>query len=159
MVFLPPAAFSLRGWLHLWSSPRRRRHSCAVASCPDLIVCSNAASAVSLPPRAPMVRGPSPPFASCFAGGAPSMTVLRASPPIAPFSPLSSAAFSPRPPTPSQGPGVCFVCAAPLLCCGAVLVSSLCRDYYSYSRLLLQAVFAINDLALSTVWSWLNVPP
>ena len=23
----------------------------------------------------------------------------------------------------------------------------------------IQAVFAINDLALSTVWSWLNVPP
>ena len=39
MVFLPPAAFSLRGWLHLWSSPRRRRY---VAPSPLALTLSSA---------------------------------------------------------------------------------------------------------------------
>ena len=46
-----------------------------------------------------------------------------------------------RPPTPSQGQGFVLLWAAPLLCFGVAPVSSLCRGYYSYSRLLSDSVF------------------
>ena len=141
IVFLPPATLSLRGRLYLWSPPRRRRLSCVVASCCDLIVCSNAASAVSPSPRAPTVRGPSPSFAillrrwrSVCDGLA---RAFRARASLAALPRLSPS----RPPTPSQGQGFVLSWAAPLLCFGVAPVSSLCRGYYSYSRLLSDSVF------------------